>query len=374
MPLLRSILALVLLLFLAAAFALLAAAEDKPLVFPTPVPQPPPFALQVVADGLSSPVYAIAPKGDPRLFVVEQTGTIRILKDGSLSETPFLDVTSLTRAGGERGLLGLAFHPDYASNGRFFVNYTDTKGDTQVAAYKVSSDPDVADPATAQILFSVDQPASNHNGGWLGFGPDGLLYIAMGDGGGAGDPRNNAQNPKSLLGKILRFDVEGGSAPEIFVSGVRNPWRNAWDGDNFYIADVGQSQWEEVNVITTADAGRNLGWRRVEGVVCYDEINCDSTDFIKPILVYSHELGCSITGGFVYRGAEIPALTGRYLYADYCAGILHSVIYADGQAKDHERYDALGPVGDVTSFGQDSSGELYVMTGNGTLSKLVPAQ
>lgn len=329
--------------------------------------------LEPIAQGLDSPVFVTAPAGDPRLFVVEQTGRILLLRDGAVLAAPFLDLSDSVSTGGERGLLGLAFHPDYSANGRFYVNYTDTNGDTQVVGYTATGD--AADPASATPLFSVDQPFGNHNGGWLGFGPDGLLYVGMGDGGAGGDPGNRAQDPQQLLGKILRLDVDAGAAPEIFASGVRNPWRMAFDGNHLYVADVGQVAHEEISVITTADAGANLGWNVMEGLSCYEAASCDTSGFVLPILTYGHDSGrCSITGGLVYRGTALPALNGQYFFSDYCDGQIRSLTYADGKATGETDWTAqLGAQGQVTSFGMDSAGELYVMTIDGNLSKLVPA-
>jgi glucose/arabinose dehydrogenase len=345
------------------------------LAMPAALAQTAPFKLAVVAEGLSQPLFATAPPGDPRLFIVEQTGAIRILTDGAMAEQPFLEIRDLISLGGERGLLGLAFHPDYAATGRFYVNYTDRRGDTQVVGYSVSSDPGAADPGSAQLLFSVDQPRSNHNGGWLGFGPDGLLYVAMGDGGGAGDTPGNAQNPASLLGKILRLDVDAGGGPEVFATGARNPWRNAFDGDNLYIADVGQNEWEEINVVSIGDAGVNLGWNIIEGSDCFRPIeNCDQSGLTLPVHTYSHDDGCSITGGYVYRGSAIPAIAGRYFFADYCTGTIWSLTYTDGNVSDVVSYaDSLGSVGQITSFGLDSTGEMYLTTQDGIVRKFVPA-
>lgn len=339
---------------------------------PAALAQAPALALQEVASGLDAPVYAMAPPGDPRLFVVEQTGRIRILADGGLREQPFLDVSALISSGGEQGLLGLAFHPDYATNGRFFINYTDTSGNTQVVAYR--ADGDVADPASAEVLLSVEQPYSNHNGGWIGFGPDGLLYVGMGDGGAGGDPENRAQNPGEKLGKILRVNVDAGGKPEAFALGVRNPWRMAFDGNDLYVADVGQGAYEEISVITTADIGANLGWKIMEGPACFRAASCDQAGLVLPILSYGRDDGrCSITGGFVYRGSALPALDGTYFYSDFCDGRIRSLRYADGQASEATDWtDQLGTAGQVTSFGLDSAGELYVMNMDGQLLKLVP--
>ncbi len=337
--------------------------------------QTPAVELQLVSDELDSPVFVTAPAGDSRLFVVEQTGRIRIIADGALQDAPFLDVSGeIASGGGEQGLLGLAFHPDYAQNGRFYINYTDRGGDTQVVGYTVSGDPAVADPASAQPLFAVDQPFANHNGGWLGFGPDGLLYVGMGDGGSGGDPGNRAQNPNELLGKILRLDVDAGGGAEVFALGVRNPWRMAFDGDQLYVADVGQNQFEEISVITTADAGANLGWNVMEGPECFRSQGCDASAFVAPVLSYAHETGgCSITGGYVYRGGAIPALAGQYFFSDFCDGRIRSFTYADGQASAETDWtEVLGNPGSVSSFGLDAAGELYVITIDGRLSKLVP--
>jgi glucose/arabinose dehydrogenase len=333
-----------------------------------------PFDLEVVAEGLSSPLYATAPVGDDRLFIVEQTGTVRILADGAITAEPFLDISGSTNPGGESGLLGLAFHPDYASNGRFYVNFTDRSGDTRFVAYRVSDDPNRADADSAEEILAVDQPRRNHNGGWIGFGPDGLLYVAMGDGGGAGDPRRSGQDPNSLLGKILRIDVDNGGAPEIFVSGVRNPWRNAFDGDRLYIADVGQGEWEEINVVSLDDAGANLGWNIMEGGDCFrPREGCDTSGLTLPVDAYTHAVGCSITGGYVYRGAAIPAIEGLYFFADYCSGILSSWRFnGEGVGESLSYADVFGSIGPVTSFGLDGAGEMYLITQDGTVRKFVP--
>lgn len=352
--------------------------------------QPVQLATRLITSDLEMPVFATAP-ADPRLFIVEQTGRIRIVADGNLLATPFLDLSASVSGGNEQGLLGLAFHPGYSSNGRFFVNYTDAAGDTQIVAYTVSDDPNRADPATATPLLSVDQPYANHNGGWLGFGPDGYLYIGMGDGGAGGDPENRAQNPDELLGKLLRIDVDsaapyaippanpfakGGGRPEIFALGTRNPWRIAFDGNDIYLADVGQSAWEEISVITTDDAGANLGWNIVEGPACFNAASCDQAGFVAPIHSYSHDTGgCSITGGYVYRGKAIPELVGHYIFSDFCDGKVRSLAYANGTASDVTDWtDQLGTVGAITSFGLDHAGELYITTIEGNLFAVVPAQ
>ena len=237
---------------------------------------------------------------------------------------------------------------------------------------------DVADPASAAVLFSVDQPRANHNGGWVGFGPDGLLYVGMGDGGGAGDRDRNAQNPGRLLGKMLRIDVNAeGAQPEIFASGVRNPWRNAFDGDDLYIADVGQNAWEEISVIPATTPGANLGWNVTEGPACFRAETCDASGFVAPVHSYSHEEtgGCSLTGGYVYRGAAIPEIAGHYFFADFCSGQVESFRYADGAVADLTDWTAqLGGNGPITSFGLDSAGELYYTTIEGGLFRITRAQ
>ena len=346
--------------------------------FGLPPINPPPrasdLAVVEVATGLAAPVFVTAPPSDPRLFVVDQEGRIWIVQDGKRLATPFLDVRGRVEYGGERGLLSMAFHPAYSSNRRFFINYTDTAGDTRIVEYRASgSDPNVADTAPARQLLMIDQPAPNHNGGWLGFGPDGILYVAMGDGGGGNDQYRNGQNPDSLLGSILRIDVDlAAPGAEIWAKGVRNPWRNAWDGNNLYIADVGQSQREEVTVLTTASAGANLGWPVVEGTRCSSAPTCDLSGFTPPIYEYTHSDGCSITGGYVYRGAAMPDLEGTYFFSDYCSGWLRSFRYS-GEVTGFREWTTLGSLGQVTSFGLDSSGEIYVTVADGRVLKLVPA-
>ena len=348
------------------------------------------FTLAPIASDLQGPVFLTAAAGDPRLFVVEQPGTIIILDKGAARPSPFADLTESIRSGGVQGLLGLAFHPGYAANGRFFVAYTDPTGDLIIAEMAASSDPNRADPASLKPLLTVPhRDADNHNGGWIGFGPDGLLYIGTGDGGGGGDEANNAQNPDQLLGKILRIDVDkaapyaippanpfakGGGAPEIFVLGTRNPWRASFDGDQLYIGDVGQGEWEEIDVISTADAGANLGWRVMEGRACFNAGTCDTAGLTLPIHVFDHNDSCSVTGGYVYRGPAMPALQGRYFFSDFCSGALMSLRLQQGTAQQLSNLTPeLGSLGPVTSFGQDAAGEIYVLTMDGTVSKLVPA-
>ncbi|GEM_PF-2602148 len=346
--------------------------------------------VEEIATGLSQPLYVTAPAGDDRLFIVEKTGAIKIWKNGAVLATPFLDLSSLVSGGGEQGLLGLAFHPDYATNGRFYVNYTDTAGDTRIVEYRVSGNPDVADPSSARLLLTVDQPYGNHNGGMIDFGPDGYLYIPLGDGGAGGDPLENAENPATLLGSILRIDPLGGTpygipadnpfvgsagADEVWAYGVRNPWRTSFDpvtGD-LYVADVGQNAREEVTVLAPSDAGANLGWDTLEGTRCYEPSSgCSSAGTKLPVLEYNTSEGCAITGGYVYRGTEVPDLAGRYLYGDFCGGWIRSFTYIGGAATDLRDWTGeLGTFPWLSSFGTDGSGELYFTTLTGSVYKLV---
>jgi glucose/arabinose dehydrogenase len=311
------------------------------------------------------------------------------VQNGQLVGTPFLDLTTKVSRGGEQGLLSMAFHPQYATNGFFFVNYTDTNGDTRVERYRVSSDPNRADPASAKQLLFVDQPYSNHNGGHILFGPDGMLYIGMGDGGSGGDPQGYGQNRNALLGKILRIDVNSGDPygiptnnpfvgtagvrPEIWAYGLRNPWRLAFDRTDgtFYVADVGQNAVEEVNVVPAATGGQNYGWNVMEGTHCYGSSSCARSGLLLPVTEYSHSDGCSVTGGVVYRGSRLAQLRGHYFYADYCQGWIRSFRYANNQATEQRTWD-LGSIGQILSFGEDSSSEMYVLSANGRVYRFVP--
>jgi glucose/arabinose dehydrogenase len=348
------------------------------------------LALEKVADGLEAPLDLVAPPGDPRLFVVEQPGRIRIIEHGHLLERPFLDLTREVSYGGERGLLGLAFHPSFRENRRFFVNYTDRSGNTRVERFEVGSDPDRADPATRKTILEVDQPYSNHNGGHILFGPEGMLYIGMGDGGSGGDPHGNGQDRGTLLGDLLRIDVDhgdpyaippdnpfvgrAGMRGEIWAWGLRNPWRFCFDPVEglLYIADVGQNRWEEIDVAGAREPGLNYGWNRMEGTHCFRNPLCDKAGLTPPAVEYGHDQGCSVTGGFVYRGRAIPAILGHYFYADYCAGWIRSFRWRDGRATEAREWDLVP--GAVTSFGLDSAGELYVVVESGQVFRIVPSR
>ncbi len=351
-----------------------------------PPPPGPDLALQTVATGFTFPLFATAPVGDARLFVVEKGGVVKIVKAGSVLPTPFLDVGSLVSTGGEQGLLSLAFDPQYGTNGRFFVSYTNLSGDNVLASYQVSGNPDAADAASGVIRLTVGQPQGNHNGGHIAFGPDGFLYMGIGDGGGGGDPDGNGQDRNDLLGSILRLDVSaptGYSVPasnpfvgmagmrgELWNWGLRNPWRFSFDrstGD-LYIGDVGQGQREEIDVATAAlggGRGANYGWNIMEGTRCYDASSCDQAGLVLPVLEYTHDDGCSVSGGYVYRGTAIPDLAGTYFYADYCEGWVRSFRYSGGLATETGSWSALAPGGSIPGFGEDGMGELYVLAGGG---------
>ncbi len=348
-------------------------------------PELPTLALRQVASGLVNPLFLTAPANDPRLFIVEQPGRVRIVKGGALLATPFLDISASIASGGERGLLSLAFDPRYAANGYFYVYFTDPQGNLAIQRYSVSAaNADQADPASALRILSIAHPSfGNHNGGLLAFGPDGQLYAGTGDGGGAGDPSGNGQNLAVLLGKLLRLDVSHASAAqpyaipadnpftnqagrrgEIWAYGLRNPWRYAFDGGTLYIADVGQDLHEEVDVVSAAQGGLNFGWNLMEGNSCYASTSCNQAGLTLPVLDYDHSQGCSITGGYVYRGSALPALQGRYFYSDYCGGWLRSFSYRNGLPTDPISWpvDKIGP---VLSFGQDAQKELYLLSSDG---------
>jgi glucose/arabinose dehydrogenase len=348
------------------------------------------YQLVEVASGLTRPVFLThAGDGSGRMFIVEQDGSILIMKDGKLLETPFLDVSKIvSRDGNERGLLGLAFHPDFKNNGQFFIDYTDTQGDTAIARYTVSTDnPDVAAPDSAEIILHIDQPYPNHNGGDILFGPDGYLYIGMGDGGSGGDPQGNGQNSGVLLGKILRIDVNGTDgdkayaipadnpyvnnpalAPEVWAMGVRNPWRYSFDhqtGD-LYIGDVGQNQYEEVD-FQPADSkgGENYGWNITEGLHQYSGAAVPD-GLVSPFFEYSHgDGGCSVTGGYVYRGKALPDLQGVYLFGDYCSGNVWAS-YRDA-AGAWQTNLFMKTQFQISSFGEDESGEVYLINHGGSV-------
>jgi len=352
----------------------------------------PDVVLQNVVTGLVHPV-SIAHAGDSRLFIVQQEGRVMIFDGTQLLSQPFLDIGTSVSKGGERGLLGIAFHPRFAENGRFFVDYTDVNGNTVIARYTVrADDPNVADPNSRVPILSVQQPFANHNGGQLQFGPDGYLYIGMGDGGSGGDPGNRAQNLGQLLGKLLRIDVDGdtyeipptnpfavlpGALPEIWASGLRNPWRFSFDraSGDLWIADVGQGDWEEIDFQPASSiGGENYGWRRMEGTHCFNPgSNCNNGTLVLPVVEYGHTNGaCSVTGGYVYRGALYPRLQGTYVYGDYCNGVIWGgTLQPDGTVTSRVLLDTNFL---ISTFGEDANGELYVADyGGGILYHLTDA-
>ena len=350
------------------------------------------LALETVSSDLDFPVDFTTPPGDPRLFVAEKGGRIRIIENGSLLPQPFLDISDRVSTGEEQGLLGLAFDPEYATNGRFVVNYTDPAGDTRIAAFRVSADAAVADPASEELILGVDQPFANHSGGQIAFDQDGFRYIALGDGGSGGDPESNGQSLATLLGKVLRIDIHngtpytipsdnpftmfGGARGEIWSYGLRNPWRFSFDRitRDLYIGDVGQNRLEEINVTPDADGrgrGANYGWDLMEADECFEPSSgCDRDGLEVPAIRYTHDDGCSVTGGYVYRGSAIAALQGTYFYSDFCGGWVRSFRFVNGEVTEEREWPALA-AGSVTSFGLDTNGELYILTAGGTVYRIV---
>lgn len=340
-------------------------------------PDPNGFTWTPIASGLDRPVDAqSAFDGSGRLFIIEKYGTIRIFKDGQLYSQPFLKIDDrVDDSGNEMGLLGLAFHPDYESNGYFYVNYTGDRGNTRISRFQANGD--TADPNSERILMIVEQPYENHNGGAVVFGPDGYLYLGLGDGGLAGDPHKNGQNTGAMLGKILRIDVNSGDpyaipadnpfGNEVWAYGLRNPWRFSFDRatGNLWIGDVGQGEWEEVDYLPAGSpGGANFGWSVMEGSYGYDGAFQDG--LILPVAEYSHSnpySGCSVTGGYVYRGS-MPEWNGVYLYGDYCEGTVWALILSDGQWQSRVMFEA-GVT--ITSFGEDEAGELYLASDNGNV-------
>lgn len=341
-----------------------------------------------------SPVFLTAPAGDARQFIVERAGRIRILQNNVLLTQPFLDISPRVFTGGEGGLLSIAFDPRYATTGFVFLYYIDLNQNIVIERFTVSPNVNVLDPTSGLVIIRIPHPNfQNHFGGQVAFGPDGFLYLGTGDGGGAGDPARNAQNLNILLGKLLRLDVsaatvalpyaippanpyagQAGRRGEIWASGLRNPWRFTFDGNQLLIADVGQDRREEIDIAASTAAGLNYGWNIAEGTVCYNAASCDLSSLTAPALDYEHGTnnvnGCSITGGFVYRGTALPELAGRYFYSDYCTGFLKSVTPgANGAATEQRDWNITG-LGNVVSFGRDGNGELYLLTGSGKIYRI----
>ncbi len=345
--------------------------------------------IQVVS-GLENPVHIThANDGRGRLFIVEQPGRIRIFSNGSLQPTPFLDITDRVGCCGERGLLSTAFPPGFSTKGYFYVNYTNAAGNTVVSRFSVTGTGEVADPASENLILTVNQPFPNHNGGQIAFGLDGMLYIGMGDGGGGGDPLGSGQDPSSLLGKLLRIDVESGvqpyaiptsnpflsistTRPEIWASGLRNPWRFSFDRESgdLYIADVGQNQYEEVNVQAASSlGGENYGWNIMEGTHCYQQPSCDTNGLVLPVLEYDHGSGDrSITGGHVYRGGNFPRMRSIYLFGDFSSGRMAGMRRLGTGGFESALLSNSGFA--ISSFGEDESGEVYVADISGTVYRI----
>lgn len=363
----------------------------------SPTPSPPPsvpedlrLALVPAVEGLDNPTWVTSPPDDPRLFVLEQGGRVRVVRDGRLLPEPFIDLSPRVLAGGERGLLGLAFHPRYAATGRFYVHYTaDPDGDTEVVEYTVTSrDPDRADPASRRVVLTLEQPASQHNGGMIRFGPDGMFYVGLGDGGG--EPRG--QDPSTLYGTILRIDVDrrdGGRPygippdnpfadgreghPAVWHHGLRNPWRFAFDDGLLYIGDVGEFRFEEIDVVPADVGGSNFGWPIREGRHCFPARECRAEGLVDPVFEYDHDDGrCAVVAGPVYRGRSIPGIVGRFFYTDFCDGRLRSLRVVDGEVTEHRDWTPeVGTVPAPLSFGTDADDELYLTASDGVVYRIV---
>ncbi|MBI5073904.1 MAG: PQQ-dependent sugar dehydrogenase [Nitrospirae bacterium] len=352
----------------------------------------PEITLKLFMSGLKQPTH-IANAGDAgkRLFVTEQRGRVLLIKNGNVSPRPFLDISERVSCCGERGLLSIVFPPAYHKKNYFYLNYTDRSGDTVVARYRLTKDPDRADPKSEEIILTIKQPYANHNGGQLAFGTDGYLYIGMGDGGSAGDPQEYAQNPASLLGKMLRINVESDKMPyavppdnpflnntayrpEIWATGLRNPWRFSFDrkkGD-LYIADVGQNRYEEINVERKGSrGGRNYGWNIMEGLHCYKTKDCERKGLALPAAEYDHDKGCSVTGGMVYQGSRHPQMQGIYLYGDFCSGRIWG-LKQEGETWMNRELKSSGL--SISTFGEDEAGEVYVADyGKGNIYRIEAA-
>lgn len=361
------------------------------------------IVLRQIAAGLDKPVYVTATPASPkRLYVVEKTGAIRVIEEGVVRNASFLDLSAVVSDANEQGLLGLAFHPKFAETKRLYVNYTDRDGDSRVVEFQVTTPTaNHVEHSSARLILHVKQPYSNHNGGHLAFGPDGFLYIGLGDGGWAGDPHNNGQDPTTLLGSMLRIDVDhsdpdlpyaipktnpfvgvaGRRAPELWAWGLRNPWRYSFDrtSGDLYIADVGQNRFEEVNFQPAGSkGGENYGWNRFEATSRYRRRGKSLAAAVKPIAHYAHREGVSITGGYVYRGADLPGLLGHYFYADFASGMIRSFRVKDAAIVEHwdwtKTLDPKRKLGMWSSFGEDADGELYLVSLKGAIYRFARAE
>ena len=345
--------------------------------------------LELVAELPAPPLVITAPEGDQRLYVAQRNGVVTVVQpSGAVRSEPFLDLSDRVNSNGvEQGLLGMAFHPQYGENGRFFVYYTDTADDTVLVEFIAAPETAVAEPATAREIMFFDQPTDRHNAGALEFGPDGFLYAGIGDGGDGG---HNGQKSDTLFGTILRIDVDGGDpyavpgdnpfvdgggAPEVWAYGLRNPWRFSIDDEAglMYIGDVGQADREEIDVVSLNDPGANFGWIYLEGSMCFRAPECRDVPTTLPIVEYPHSEGCSVTGGLVYRGAAIPELDGTYFYSDWCRGWVRSFRYSDGEAAEQQEWPELDR-GQVNTFGTDAAGEMYLGMWSGEVYRVVPVR
>jgi glucose/arabinose dehydrogenase len=329
------------------------------------------LGLEQVASGLEGPLHVAAPRSESgRIYIVEQVGRVRVLENGRLRPEPFLDIVDLVQSGGEQGLLSIAFHPRYAANRRFYVQYTDVNGDTRIVEYR-SNGVRALEGSRRQLFFQND-PYGNHNGGQLVFGPDGKLYGSVGDGGAGGDPENRAQNMSSLFGKLFTIDVDRrGARPRIVALGLRNPWRFSFDRANgdLYIGDVGQNAFEEIDYTPRRSPGlENYGWDVYEGRARFEDKRPSRGRLVFPIATYGRDAGYSVTGGFVYRGSAIPAIRGRYFYGDYGSGTIWSLKVVGGKATGKRRETIQ--VDSLSSFGEDAAGELYATSLEGAVYRI----
>lgn len=353
----------------------------------------PHLALATVTTALTFPTFLTSPPQDARrLFVTEKSGTIRIVQDGVLLPAPFLDLRAVVNSSGdEQGLLGLAFEPGFARTGRFLVSYTDANDAVRIVRFHAGANANVADPAPVGTILTLPKSDPSHNGGEIVFGPDGMLWIGVGDGGGAGDPFHHGQTKDDLYGSLLRIDVSRGTSgysippgnpfvspdrPEVWNIGLRNPWRFSFDREtgDLWIGDVGQDRNEEIDVAPAANGrspGANYGWPVLEGDDCYNTSSCDGSGMTSPVLTYPHGPGCSVTGGYVYRGRSLPGLRGTYFYSDYCGHEISSFRLVGGAVVEETTWPDLDPGSFVPSFGEDAEGELYVLTDTGGVYRIV---
>ncbi len=388
--------------FAALAFALVVAAcgnaAEVPAGAPQSVSRPPipsgelvQLAVEPVATGLDAPVAAAVAAGDSRIFVVEKRGTIRIIDDRGLRNEPYADLSYLIEDEGlEQGLVGLAFHPEFAANRRVFVSFTNRSGDGRVMEYRQSpTDPDQLDRNSGRLVLAIEQPHEYHNGGTLRFGPDGKLWIGVGDGGGVGDPWHNGQNPHSLLGALLRIDVDSDrpyaipgdnpfadgrdGAPEVWAYGLRNPWTFSFSGDEHVIvAEVGHELWDEIDVAPIAAGGGNFGWPIVEGLECFAAPTCDDSGLLDPALLIAHRRACAVVGGPVYRGRAIPELMDHLLYADFCVGwVREAELAGDTLVPGTQLSRQFGEVGQITALAEDPDGEVLILTFAGDVYRII---